>query len=65
ELLLISVDGVVLRTSMEELRILSRDAQGTRVMNMDEGDHVAAIAILERQCRTDVLPSETEVNASQ
>jgi len=65
ELLLISVDGVVLRTSMEELRILSRDAQGTRVMNMDEGDHVAAIAILERQCRTDVLPQETEVNASQ
>ncbi|MBI4287570.1 MAG: DNA gyrase subunit A [Chloroflexi bacterium] len=58
ELLLISVEGVVLRTSMEELRISSRHTQGTRIMNLDEGDRVAAIAVLERQCRTPVLPNE-------
>ena len=46
ELLLISTNGVVIRTSVSDVSTQGRDASGVRVMNLDEGDSVSAVARL-------------------
>ena len=44
ELLLVSTGGVVIRTAVREIASQGRDATGVRVMNLGEGDAVAAVA---------------------
>jgi DNA gyrase subunit A len=44
ELLLISSSGVVIRTAVREIASQGRGATGVRVMNLGEGDAVAAVA---------------------
>jgi DNA gyrase subunit A len=44
EILLISSTGVVIRTAVREVASQGRDATGVRVMNLDDGDAVAAVA---------------------
>lgn len=44
ELLLISTGGVVIRMPVREIASQGRDATGVRVMNLDDGDAVAAVA---------------------
>ena len=44
EILLISTGGVVIRTAVREIAAQGRDATGVRVMSLDEGQTVAAVA---------------------
>ncbi len=44
EILLISSSGVIIRTAVREIASQGRDATGVRVMNLGEGDAVAAVA---------------------
>ena len=44
ELMIISEDGVVIRTSVEDISQLGRSTQGVHVMNVAEGDKVCAVA---------------------
>jgi len=44
EILLVSSGGVVIRTAVREIASQGRDATGVRVMNLDEGQAVAAVA---------------------
>ena len=44
EIILISTSGIVIRTAVREIASQGRDATGVRVMNLDEGDAVAAVA---------------------
>jgi DNA gyrase subunit A len=44
DILLVSTGGVVIRTSAREIASQGRDATGVRVMNLDEGQFVAAVA---------------------
>jgi DNA gyrase subunit A len=46
ELLLVSSAGVVIRISVRDIAAQGRDATGVRVMNLDEGQSVAAVAPL-------------------
>lgn len=45
-ILLITRFGVVLRTSLDQVRETSRSTQGVKLMNMNKGDEVVGIAIL-------------------
>jgi DNA gyrase subunit A len=47
ELILISKEGIVLRTTVESIRITGRAAQGVSVMNLAPGDAVAACATID------------------
>jgi len=47
EIVAMSSGGVVIRTSVRQVSSQGRDATGVRVMNMDAGDHVAAVAPIE------------------
>jgi DNA gyrase subunit A len=44
EILVVSSAGVVIRTAVREIAAQGRDATGVRVMNLDEGQRVAAVA---------------------
>jgi DNA gyrase subunit A len=46
EVLLISSGGVLIRTPVREVSSQGRDATGVRVMNLDEGHSVAAVALV-------------------
>ncbi len=47
ELIVISRDGIVLRTTVESIRITGRSAQGVSIINLAPGDSVAAVATIE------------------
>jgi DNA gyrase subunit A len=44
EILLVSTGGVVIRTAVREINAQGRDATGVRLMSLDEGHSVAAVA---------------------
>jgi DNA gyrase subunit A len=44
EILLVSSGGVTIRTAAREIASQGRDATGVRVMNLDDGQTVAAVA---------------------
>jgi DNA gyrase subunit A len=44
ELLIVASGGVVIRTAVREIAAQGRDATGVRVMNLDDGQTVAAVA---------------------
>ena len=44
ELMLITKHGVIIRTPVEAIRVISRNTQGVRVMNLDSGDTVVDVA---------------------
>ncbi len=44
ELMLISRNGIIIRTPVKDIRTTHRNAQGVRVMNLDEGDTVMDVA---------------------
>jgi DNA gyrase subunit A len=46
EVLLASTGGVLIRTAVREVSSQGRDATGVRVMNLDEGHAVAAVAVV-------------------
>jgi DNA gyrase subunit A len=43
-IMLITTQGMVNRTQVDEIRIVGRNTQGVRVMNLNEGDKIASIA---------------------
>jgi DNA gyrase subunit A len=49
EVLLISSSGVTIRTAVREVASQGRDATGVRVMNLDPGQQVAAVAAVETE----------------
>ena len=44
EMMIISKGGIMLRTTVQQIRVTGRSAQGVRVINLEEDDTVASIA---------------------
>ena len=49
ELLLITTGGIVLRTNISDIRLISRNTTGVKLMTTAEGDQVASIAVLDQK----------------
>ncbi|HEU4760514.1 MAG TPA: DNA gyrase C-terminal beta-propeller domain-containing protein, partial [Dehalococcoidia bacterium] len=49
ELMLISVEGIVLRTPVAHISLQGRPTQGVRLMDVGGGDAVAAVAVIDMQ----------------
>jgi DNA gyrase subunit A len=47
ELMVISVSGIVMRTSIDSIAKVGRSAQGVQVMHPPAGDSVASIAVID------------------
>jgi DNA gyrase subunit A len=46
EIILVSSGGVVIRTGVRQITSQGRDATGVRVMNLDDGQSVASVALV-------------------
>jgi DNA gyrase subunit A len=44
DIMLITTGGMVNRTHVDEIRVVGRNTQGVRVMNLNEGDKIATVA---------------------
>src|SRR5439155_7152220 len=44
DIVLITGQGMVNRTHVSEMRLIGRNTQGVRIMNLNEGDKIASIA---------------------
>jgi len=53
EILLVSTGGVVIRTAVREITAQGRDATGVRLMSLDEGHSVAAVAAVTNEEEAD------------
>jgi DNA gyrase subunit A len=49
DIVLITTGGMVNRTHVSEIRVVGRNTQGVRVMNLNEGDKVASLAKVARE----------------
>jgi DNA gyrase subunit A len=56
ELVIISTQGMVIRQSVKDLRVMGRNTQGVRVIRLNEGDTIADIAR--------VIPEDEDVNGN-
>jgi len=58
DIMLITTQGMVNRTHVDEIRVIGRNTQGVRVMNLNEGDKIVSIAKLARE-DDEEKPAET------
>jgi DNA gyrase subunit A len=49
DVMLITQQGMVNRTHADEIRVTGRNAQGVRVMNLNENDRLASVAKIARE----------------
>jgi DNA gyrase subunit A len=49
DIMLITTQGMVNRTHVDEVRVVGRNTQGVRIMNLNEGDKLASIAKVARE----------------
>jgi DNA gyrase subunit A len=57
DIMLITSQGMVNRTHVSEIRIVGRNTQGVRVMNLNEGDKIASLAKVARE-EEEAAPAE-------
>jgi DNA gyrase subunit A len=58
DIVLITVQGMVNRTHVDEIRVVGRNTQGVRVMNLNEGDKVASLAKVAREDAPQTAPGD-------
>src|SRR5205823_10175528 len=61
EIMLITPQGMVNRTRVEEIRVVGRNTQGVRIMNLNEGDKIASIAKVAREDTETAPATETPI----
>ena len=59
DIMLITSQGMVNRTHVNEIRVVGRNTQGVRVMGLNDGDKIASIAKIAREDDEDAESSET------
>jgi DNA gyrase subunit A len=64
DIMLITAQGMVNRTHISEIRVIGRNTQGVRVMNLNEGDKIASLAKVARE-EIDETPSPEPVPESK
>ena len=57
-MMMVTRNGVIIRVPVEGIRVIGRNTQGVRVMNLDEGDAVMDVARVIEEDEADELPPE-------
>lgn len=63
DLMIITQSGLTIRTSVSDMRIIGRTAQGVRLINLKEGDKIASIAIVPTSEDQDEVSESLDINA--
>src|SRR5690606_15351852 len=59
-LMIINKSGVAIRMSMNEMRVMGRNTQGVKVINLKGNDSIAAIAKVEMDKEVEIVEEEAE-----
>ncbi len=65
DIMLITQQGMVNRTHVDEIRVVGRNTQGVRIMNLNEGDRIASIAKVAREEEEESPPPASEPSAEE
>lgn len=49
ELMLITTEGIVIRTNISDISVISRNTQGVKLMSTGENDIVASMAVMDQK----------------
>ena len=60
EILMTSVQGQMVRISVDDIRTIGRSSQGVIVMRLDEGDEVSSVSLVDQMDASDMPPLEGE-----
>ena len=60
ELLLITEQGKILRTPTEDIRTIGRATQGVRLMDLDDGDRLVSVALVDKDEDAPAMPDTPE-----
>uniref|UniRef100_UPI0025F63C18 DNA gyrase C-terminal beta-propeller domain-containing protein n=1 Tax=uncultured Chryseobacterium sp. TaxID=259322 RepID=UPI0025F63C18 len=65
-LMIINKSGVAIRMNMDEMRVMGRNTQGVKMINLKKNDEIAAIAKVEmdKDVEEELMDDETDENAS-
>lgn len=63
EVLLMSKQGIMIRSKVDSISLIGRATQGVKLMNLDEGDHVAACALVVKE--EELEDDEDDVDAEE
>ncbi|MGH7222588.1 MAG: DNA gyrase C-terminal beta-propeller domain-containing protein, partial [Gemmataceae bacterium] len=64
DIMLITTGGMVNRTHVREIRVVGRNTQGVRIMNLNEGDKIASLAQVAREEPEELSEPSVEDNHS-
>ena len=65
ELMIISEEGVIVRTPVKGISELGRATQGVRVMNINDGDRVTAVAVTQNDKKRGVADGSKDDSAEE
>src|SRR4029077_1220179 len=67
ELMMITRHGIIIRVPVDGIRVIGRNTQGVRVMNLDAGDAVVDVSRVakEDESGTDEIAGEEEVPSAE
>jgi DNA gyrase subunit A len=66
DIMLITTGGMVNRTHVREIRVVGRNTQGVRIMNLNEGDKIASIApVVREESEERAQPDEAPADDNQ
>jgi len=63
ELMIITAKGIMLRTDLKQIRAIGRNTQGVRLIRVDEGDKVVAVAKIPKEDNNNKSNTETAADA--
>jgi len=47
--MLITTEGIVIRTNVNEISVISRNTQGVKLIKTESGDRVASLAVMDQK----------------
>lgn len=60
DVIMISSDGIVIRTHADQISVIKRGGKGVKVMSVKDGEKVATIGIVERESEEDLSEDEAQ-----
>lgn len=56
DLMIITKNGITIRLNLKDVRVMGRNTQGVRLINLDETDEIAAVSVVEHEEESDTPP---------
>ncbi|MFN7013397.1 MAG: DNA gyrase C-terminal beta-propeller domain-containing protein, partial [Bacteroidia bacterium] len=61
DLMIINKSGIVLRMAIKDIRVMGRNTQGVRLINLKNGDSIAAVTVVPKDEEEEVVKPDGEI----